>query len=546
MAEFAKPEMLRVSLVDICLKSKTVAGNLSIEEFLDMALTPPDIQKIRKSVSFLKKIDALDGEENLTSIGSQLANMPVDCQYGRMILTAILLGCVNPIITLVSMMSVNNIKITKTAKNKEQPQPEQNRAEWSMSDHRYLIDMYNEWSVSGRPVQFCNYESISQTAMQMVRSIRQQLKIHLLREHLVQSWNVANTYELSWFCVKAAITSGLQTNTAYVNDDLFIESNKHEKLKLHVSTRCRHACMTSGSIILYNSRIQTKSPTDTIRTISVVSPINIAIFGGNMQLKMEYPVDDDITLVDYRISDTESIRIRRESSQALRNIRFEWSAIIDKLCRNPRNFQFTLNRINLRRLVNSLMKEGDHIETNTTPLGKCFDDTINQNISLMQIIDVKGSIISERNLEWFFQNQQGYRTIRYMFKDEMKHQCIVEFDRTDSLHRIIRRRLSNTDLRNVEMKEMLQKPNSENNQDERTVLYFSGASLTLRGLVPAIERLFGKQELVQYAVKRKYNHNVIFIKFRTSQIAVKIYWAMDQTKVEGSIMLVMFARYPPF
>lgn len=292
MAEFSTPEMLRVSLVEICLKAKTVAGDLSIGEFLGMALTPPDIGQIRESVNFLQKIDALDDAENMTSIGSQLANMPVDCQYGKMILTAILLGCVNPIISMVSMMSVNNINITKTAKNTErpqQPQPEPNRAH-PMSDHRSLIELYNEWATSGRQGQLCENAGISQSAMQMVKSIRQQLKNHLSRENLVRSWDIANMFELNWHCVKAAVTSGLHTNTAYINDEEKIESNNHEPLKLHVSSKCRHADMTRGSIILYNSRVQTKAPIDASRAISLVSPINIAIFGETMQRIYEHPL----------------------------------------------------------------------------------------------------------------------------------------------------------------------------------------------------------------------------------------------------------------
>lgn len=97
MEKYTLPEILRVPLTEICLNTKILSGEESIEEFLLRALQPPSVKNIRQSIELLKKINALDDEENITYLGIHLANMPVDCQYGKMILYAILLQCLDPV-----------------------------------------------------------------------------------------------------------------------------------------------------------------------------------------------------------------------------------------------------------------------------------------------------------------------------------------------------------------------------------------------------------------------------------------------------------------
>lgn len=83
MEKYTLPEILRVPLTEICLNTKMLAGDLSIEEFLLKALQPPSATNIRQSIELLKKINALDANENITYLGIHLANMPVDCQLGN-------------------------------------------------------------------------------------------------------------------------------------------------------------------------------------------------------------------------------------------------------------------------------------------------------------------------------------------------------------------------------------------------------------------------------------------------------------------------------
>ena len=46
-------------------------------------------------------MDALDSEENLTDLGKHLIQLPVDLKYGKMLLVSTVLGCVDPILTII-------------------------------------------------------------------------------------------------------------------------------------------------------------------------------------------------------------------------------------------------------------------------------------------------------------------------------------------------------------------------------------------------------------------------------------------------------------
>lgn len=72
MDEYTQPEMLCSPLTEICLNAKILAGDSSIEEYLMKAVLPPPVKNIRRSIELLKKIGALDDDENITNMGTRV------------------------------------------------------------------------------------------------------------------------------------------------------------------------------------------------------------------------------------------------------------------------------------------------------------------------------------------------------------------------------------------------------------------------------------------------------------------------------------------
>ena len=57
----------------------------------------------------LYNLEALDDEGLLTKLGRLMAEFPLEPQLAKMMLTSVDLGCSDEIITIVSMLSVQNV-----------------------------------------------------------------------------------------------------------------------------------------------------------------------------------------------------------------------------------------------------------------------------------------------------------------------------------------------------------------------------------------------------------------------------------------------------
>lgn len=198
MEPYTLPEILRVPLTEICLNSKLLAGDLSIEAFLLKALQPPSVMNIRKSIELLKKINALDEDENITYLGILLANMPVDCQYGKMILYSIVMQCLEPIVTIVSVLSVKDPFMLPIGDEGEKiNQIKAKFAQDSMSDHQMLLNTYNEWKRQRRKSEFSQENFISVGNMFMTQGVRNLIIGHLKMAQIISENSGHNMKKLN-------------------------------------------------------------------------------------------------------------------------------------------------------------------------------------------------------------------------------------------------------------------------------------------------------------------------------------------------------------
>ena len=77
------------------------------DEFLVQCLEPPSISQVRTSVASLLDIKAILPRPNLplTALGYHLAQMPVDIRIGKMLITASLLNCIEPALTVAAALA---------------------------------------------------------------------------------------------------------------------------------------------------------------------------------------------------------------------------------------------------------------------------------------------------------------------------------------------------------------------------------------------------------------------------------------------------------
>lgn len=222
MAEYSQPEILRVPLTEICLNSKILINQGSIEDFLLKAIEPPPAKSIKKSVDLLKRIDALDEQENLTELGIHLAKLPADAQIGKCLLYGVLLKCLDPIVTIISMLSTNYPFDVPPEQRSNVRALRRLYANGSFSDHIVKLNTYNAWERAysqglGKEFSLQNY-LINQN-MEMAKDLRTLFIRNLHGLGLIGENEDLNKHSAELSVIQACLTAGFYPNICQINSD---------------------------------------------------------------------------------------------------------------------------------------------------------------------------------------------------------------------------------------------------------------------------------------------------------------------------------------
>lgn len=248
MLDVTIPELLRTSLSEVCLQTKLLISNSecsSIEEFLLKCIAGPSVANIRQSIKYLQKLGALDEKENLTLLGNHLAHMPIDSKYGKMLINSIIFKCFNPILSLVSILSMGEqifLLPISPADRFKCITWRKNVAGESHSDHYMMIKIFQMWlnlkSTQQNDRRFCEEHFISKNHIEHVRGIRKQILGYLEQSELVgKSQNQFNENSENWSVLKAVICSGLYPFIARIEQQrgsMYTEIDS--KLTFHMSS----------------------------------------------------------------------------------------------------------------------------------------------------------------------------------------------------------------------------------------------------------------------------------------------------------------------
>ncbi len=102
--EFTDPEILRTNLASVILQMTAIGlGDIAAFPFVDA----PDRRNIADGVQLLEELGALENDR-LTTLGRQLAQLPVDPRLGRMVLEADKHGCVNEVMVIAAALSIQD------------------------------------------------------------------------------------------------------------------------------------------------------------------------------------------------------------------------------------------------------------------------------------------------------------------------------------------------------------------------------------------------------------------------------------------------------
>ncbi|RZB65548.1 Pre-mRNA-splicing factor ATP-dependent RNA helicase DEAH1, partial [Glycine soja] len=167
------PEIQRTNLANVVLTLKS----LGIHDLLNFDfMDPPPAEALLKALELLFALSALNKLGELTKVGRQMAEFPLDPMLSKMIVASENYKCSDDIISIAAMLSVgNSIFYRPKDKQVHADNARLNFHTGNVGDHMALLKVYNSWKEINYSTQWCYENYIQVSSMKRARDIHDQL-----------------------------------------------------------------------------------------------------------------------------------------------------------------------------------------------------------------------------------------------------------------------------------------------------------------------------------------------------------------------------------
>eukprot|EP00747_Dinoflagellata_sp_TGD_P158615 gnl/TRDRNA2_/TRDRNA2_177827_c0_seq1.p1 gnl/TRDRNA2_/TRDRNA2_177827_c0~~gnl/TRDRNA2_/TRDRNA2_177827_c0_seq1.p1 ORF type:complete len:903 (+),score=-5.12 gnl/TRDRNA2_/TRDRNA2_177827_c0_seq1:634-3342(+) len=259
MHETTIPEIQRCNLGMTVLTLKTMGvNNICTFDFIDQ---PPEANLVY-SLEMLYHLGALDNEGLLTRLGRKMAEFPLDPPLSKVLLASVDLGCADEIITIISMLQVQNVFYRP--KNKK-ALADHNHANFFRpeGDHLTLLAVYNAWKEAKFANPWCYENFVQVRPLKTAQDTRKQL-IGIMESYNLELKSAGKNYT----CIQKAITSGYFFHAARKEaQEGYKTLVEQQPLYIHPSSSLfQHQ---PGWVIYHTSSVTTK---EYMREVIVIDP----------------------------------------------------------------------------------------------------------------------------------------------------------------------------------------------------------------------------------------------------------------------------------
>jgi len=137
--DYTDPEILRTNLASVILQMTSIGlGDIARFPFID----EPDKRSVKDGIQLLTELGALDDSQDLTAVGRQLAQLPVDPRLARMIVEAHRNGCVREVMVIAAGLAIQDPR-ERPADHETQAQQAHARFRDPGSDFLGYLNLWN-------------------------------------------------------------------------------------------------------------------------------------------------------------------------------------------------------------------------------------------------------------------------------------------------------------------------------------------------------------------------------------------------------------------
>ncbi|EDV58472.1 ATP-dependent RNA helicase DHX33 [Drosophila erecta] len=247
-SDATQPEILRTNPTSMVLQLLALDIDCNNFDFLD----PPLEEGLR---SAYKSLDALGAIKTgtvsyITPLGRQMVQYPLDPKYSKLLLTASSFGCMEEILSLVSVLSSDHVFVSNSDKN-EMAALAHAKFQSKHGDHLTLLNVFNAFTKTEKPKMWCHDNYLNLRSLTYARNVRRQLTEISERLHL--ALNSSDDIEM----LKKCILNGFFENIAVLQrDGFYITVSGNIRAKIHPSSVLHGKY--KPSYILFTEIVQTE------------------------------------------------------------------------------------------------------------------------------------------------------------------------------------------------------------------------------------------------------------------------------------------------
>lgn len=214
--EFTDAEILRTNLASVILQMHDLKlGPVAQFPFIDA----PDSRFVNDGVKLLQELGGLDEQRSLTSLGKQLARLPVDPRIGRMVVAAAHWDALSEVLLIASALTIQDPR--------ERPQDKQQAADlkhqvWKEKESDFLsyVNLWQDYEQQRQDLtqnqlrNWCSKNFVSYLRMREWREVHRQLLLMCQ-----QMGFKVNAQLASYEAVHRALLTGLLGHIGHKDED---------------------------------------------------------------------------------------------------------------------------------------------------------------------------------------------------------------------------------------------------------------------------------------------------------------------------------------
>lgn len=225
------PEIQRCNLAGVMLQLMA----LGIPDVMNFDfMSKPSSEAVRSAMEHLQLLGAVeknDGIVVLTALGKKMASFPLEPRYAKTILLSPEFSCLEEVISIVSLLSVDTVLYNPPAR-RDEVQAARKKFTSSEGDHVTLLNIYRAFKKVSGNKDWCRENFVNSRNMSLVKEVQTQLKEICLKLNLKLESCGGNTGN-----VRRCIAHGMFVNAAELQPDgTYLALDTHQPVAIHPSS----------------------------------------------------------------------------------------------------------------------------------------------------------------------------------------------------------------------------------------------------------------------------------------------------------------------